>query len=252
MEQNKEQLKKLLEFLDEIVKDKDNYWFLEELRNRYGKKINLNSITQNINDIREALQIRGANSIKYEYIKNEALRNQLLVDNLRMENYALELKTLDETERFYNFCVNAFYQIENLINYYYYTVYPNINDLLTQLENATAHSTYPFHRNERQHSVADIVIEKKVNAFCAEFFPYNPAADEYTAILLSDLRKVRNEGLHRCDVIIKDKEEKLHNFFKYQNFNSIRILLKKVSAKVNEELNKPKTTSTKVVDKNQR
>ena len=245
MGQNKEQLKKLLDFIDELAKDKDNAWFVEELQKKYGYQDGLSSIAKDVKSIRNALHIKGNNSLHYDYISNQSLRNQLLVDNLRMENSALELQTIDETERFYYFCVNAFYQIENLLNYYFYISYPNLNDLLTQVEIHTVSSQYPFYRSGNEQSVGDISVEKKTYAFCDMFFPYTKENKDFTLKTLSELRQVRNEGLHRCDIIKTDKNEKLYNFFKYQNFNSIRQLLKKVSSKIEQEQkNKIQTTKS--------
>lgn len=238
MEQNKEQLKKLLEFLDEIVKDKDNYWFLEELRNRYGSKKSLNSIANDISFIRSALNIRGNNSLQYEYITDATLKNQLIVDNLRMENYALSFVSGDNTERLYNFCVCAFYQIENLINYYFYTKYPNLDDLLTNIEIHTKKSEHPFTRSSDKNveDVGDIGMDKKIYAFCDCYYPFSAEKPDYTLRILSQLRQVRNEGLHRCNIIKDDPENKLHDFFKYQNFSKIRALLKKVSNTIETNL----------------
>lgn len=236
MGQNKEQLNKLLDFIDQIAKDKDNAWFVKELGKRFGVSTSVQSIAIDIKAIRDALHIKGNNSLHYDYIPNLSLRNQLLVDNLRMENYALDFQTIDETERFYYFCVNAFYQVENLLNYYFYVTYPKLDDLLTHIELYTKSSRYPFNRTGKEQSVGDIVLEKKIYAFCDEFFSFTPENRDFTMKTLSELRLVRNEGLHRCDIIKKDKNEKLYNFFKYQNFNSIRNLLKKVSAKIEEEI----------------
>lgn len=241
MGQNKEQLKKLLDFIDELAKDKDNAWFVVELREKFSIPAGNQSMINDIKSIREALHIKGDNSIHYSYISNISLRNQLLVDNLRMENNALDFQTIDETERFYYFCVNAFYQIENLLNYYFYMTYPDLGSLLNHIETYTKTSQYPFVRSGREQNVGDIVVEKKMYAFCDEFFPYTHENKDFTYKVLSELRHVRNEGLHRCDIIKRDKNEKLYNFFKYQSFNSIRKVLKKVSAKIEEEIKKIST-----------
>ena len=137
MGQNKEQLNKLLDFINELAQVKDNLWFVNELGKRYGSSFNVRSVVKDVKTIREALHIKGNPSLNYIYVNNDTLRDQLLIDNLRMENYALDLRMANETERFYYFCINAFYQIENLLNYYYHTVYQSINDLLTHIEDHT-------------------------------------------------------------------------------------------------------------------
>jgi len=245
MEQNREQLKKLLEFLDEIVKDKDNYWFLEELRNRYGSG---NSIAKDISSIRKALNIRGKNSINYEYITDIALKNQLLVDNLRMENYALNYESKNETERLYYFCLNAFFQLENILNFYYYIKYPDLNNFLSYAEISTKSDKYPFVRTGSEQNISEVPVSVKIRCFCLDFFPYNEETNDFTFKNLSELREIRNEGLHRCNIIKNDPENKLHDFFKYQNFNTIRALLKKVSDKIEANIcNRQEATITQIL-----
>lgn len=237
MGQNKEQLKKLLDFIDELAKDKGNAWFVEELAQRYSPGSSIQVVANDVKSIRDALHIKADNSIKYEYIDNAILRNQLLVDNLRMENYALDYQTIDETERFYYFCLNAFFQVENMLNYYFYLKYKDDMDaLLTHIEECTKSTKYPFKRRGNEISVGDVAIEKKISSFCYEHFPYSKGGNDFTLKTLSDLRQVRNEGLHRCSIIKEEKNEKLYEFFKYQDFNTIRALLKKVSAKIEEQL----------------
>ena len=94
------------------------------------------NLSENVYAIREALEIRANKSVSYDFIKEERLRDQLIIDNLRMENASLNL-TQSEEERFYAFCVNAFYQLENIVNYYFHLTYPKIEDLLLVLEQNT-------------------------------------------------------------------------------------------------------------------
>ena len=239
---------KLKTTIEKIVQlSKHNPEFDVELRKRLninssGNSSLDNSVPQNISAIRSALEIRGDQSINYDFVVEGRLHDQLLIDNLRMENASLNL-TEKEVTRFYAFCVNAFYQIENIINYYYHKTYPDIDNLLSEIETMTANEKsnekdFSFKRSNKEKTVADIPIADKINAFCNTFFP-----GDNIKITLSSLRRVRNEGEHRCDVIIKEKNEKesLYNFFKYNNFNSIRILLIKI---VNEIKTQIATVST--------
>lgn len=239
---------KLKTTIEKIVQlSKQNPEFDIELRRR----LNINSsgsitldksVPENISAIRSALEIRGDQSINYDFVVEGRLHDQLQIDNLRMENASLNL-TEKEGTRFYAFCVNAFYQIENIINYYYHKKFPDINNLLSEIETMTAdeksnEADYSFTRSNRERTVADIPIADKINAFCNTFFP-----GDNIKLTLSSLRRVRNEGEHRCDVILKEKNEKesLYRFFKYNNFNSIRILLIKL---VNEIKTQITTVST--------
>lgn len=237
---------KLKSTVDKIVQlSKQNPEFDAELRKRLEITSSANvvssrmSICDDVHAIRETLEIRANNSISYDFILakgNQRLRDQLLIDNLRMENAALNLKE-KELERFYSFCANAFYQIENVVNFYFYVMFPNIDNLLSFIENATnVDGKYSFKRNANKEykSVSDIEITYKLNAICTTLFP----DDKNIKITYSQLRQVRNEGAHRCMVIVKEHDESnaLSRFFKYNTFNSIRIVLIKLVGTIKQEI----------------
>lgn len=237
---------KLKSTIDKIVQlSKQNPEFDAELRKRLEITSSANvvssqmSICDDVHAIRETLEIRANNSISYDFILakgNQRLRDQLLIDNLRMENAALNLKE-KELERFYSFCANAFYQIENVVNFYFYVMFPNIDNLLSFIENATnVDGKYSFKRNANKEykSVSDIEITYKLNAICTTLFP----DDKNIKITYSQLRQVRNEGAHRCMVIVEEHDESnaLYRFFKYNTFNSIRIVLIKLVGTIKQEI----------------
>lgn len=117
-----------------------NSEFSQEMRKLFGKTdsasdVNMSSnISADITAIRSALEIRANSSITYSFVKNQRLRDQLIIDNLRMENAALNLQD-PEADRFYVFCVNAFYQVENIINYFYHITFPEVELLLKEIDN---------------------------------------------------------------------------------------------------------------------
>ena len=232
--------------IDKIVQlSKQNSEFDAELRKRLEITSSANvvssrmSICDDVHAIRETLEIRANNSISYDFILakgNQRLRDQLLIDNLRMENAALNLKE-KELERFYSFCANAFYQIENVVNFYFYVMFPDIDNLLSFIENATnVDGKYSFKRNANKEykSVSDIEITYKLNAICTTLFP----DDKNIKITYSQLRQVRNEGAHRCMVIVEEHDENnaLYRFFKYNTFDSIRIVLIKLVETIKQEI----------------
>lgn len=237
---------KLKSTIDKIVRlSKQNPEFDAELRKRLDITSSANvvssqmSICDDVHAIRETLEIRANNSISYDFILakgNQRLRDQLRMDNLRMENAALNLKE-KELERFYSFCANAFYQIENVVNFYFYVMFPDIDNLLSFIENATnVDGKYSFKRNANKEykSVSDIEITYKLNAICTTLFP----DDKNIKITYSQLRQVRNEGAHRCKVIVKEHDESnaLYRFFQYNTFNSIRIVLIKLVGTIKQEI----------------
>jgi hypothetical protein len=156
-----------------------------------------------------------------------------------MENAAYNLQE-KEIDRFYIFCVNAFYQVENIVNYYFHVSYPQIQDLLTVIENNTQNDgeggKYQFRRSQTnpESNVGDIPVSFKINALCNILFP----KDSKIKITLGNLRKVRNEGEHRCQVIYNQKDEnnKLYQFLEKATFNNIRIILIKLVSTIKEHL----------------
>ncbi len=210
--------------------------FYQEMQKLFGKTasasdININSnISSDITAIRSALEIRANASITYSFVKYERLRDQLIIDNLRMENAALNLQD-PEADRFYVFCVNAFYQVENILNYFYHTVFPEVESLLKEIEDATQDekNDFRFRRTGKEQNVGSIPVAHKLNAFFNSYLP----EESSLKWSIGTLRQVRNEGEHRCDIIRQEKDENnnLYKFFKSKTFNYVRIdLIKFVNA----------------------
>lgn len=214
-----------------------NSEFSHEMQKLFGKTASASDvytssdIYSDITTIRSALEIRANASITYNFVKIQRLRDQLIIDNLRMENAALNLQ-IPEADRFYVFCINAFYQIENIINYFYHLTFPNVESLLKEIEDATQYENndyYKFKRSGKEQNVESIPVVHKVNAF----FNSNLPEEGFLKWSISTLRQVRNEGEHRCDIIRqeKDRNNNLHKFFKSKTFNYVRIdLIKFVNA----------------------
>ena len=213
-----------------------NTEFAKEMHTLFGKFETpvdlpiLSSVSTDVTAIRSALEIRATESLKYSFVKVPRLRDQLIIDNLRMENAALNLQER-ESDRFYIFCVNAFYQLENIINYYYHVMFPNINSLLTEIERATSTDPekYKFKRSGTEKNVADIAVYYKITSICNSLFPENISLKS----TLNNLRKIRNDGEHRCQVLMEKRDESnnLYQFLQSATFNSVRVdLIKVVSA----------------------
>ena len=147
-----------------------------------------------------------------------------------MENAALNLQD-PEADRFYVFCVNAFYQVENILNYFYHTAFPEVESLLKEIEDATQDekNDFRFRRTGKEQNVGSIPVAHKLNAFFNSYLP----EESSLKWSIGTLRQVRNEGEHRCDIIRQEKDENnnLYKFFKFKTFNYLRIdLIKFVNA----------------------
>lgn len=221
-----------------------NEEFRNEMQKLFGNSVSASvvnvipDLTNNISAIRSALEIRANVSISYSFVKHQRLRDQLIIDNLRMENAALNLQD-PEDGRFYIFCVNAFYQVENIVNYFYHTIFPDIKKLVQEIEDSTKYENndYNYQRNGREVTVSSIPIAHKINAFFNSYLP-NERSLKWS---IGTLRQVRNEGEHRCDIIRKEKDDNnnLYKFFKSQTFNSLRGELIKFVNAVEEKIKRP-------------
>lgn len=157
-------------------------------------------ITQHLQDIKQLLSLKAAASITYEGITDSRVRNRLLADNMRMEKIALDVE-LSNGERFFEFCTDAFNQIENLLNYYYWKRFPNFDDCVKYLKSIGTDFTRPPSK------LSDIPAYNKLFAFEKEFY-YND--DKFYDSKLSLIRKIRNSTQHRC-TILEENYEKHYN-----------------------------------------
>ena len=229
MNKNKENLEKLLVFIEELCKKKENEWF----RDRLELIINENDSTiiktyKNTDRIKEYLSIVPDSSIDYSFIMNKTVRVRLDLDNLRMENVYIDFqkKYNDDIHRWYDYLVYAFYQIENLINYYYFKKYPDFDKLILHLESIPDTN---FTRNNKFENISDIPIATKIYSFSKTFFEKDPVG-----YILSNITNVRNEGVHRCSSILRNNEEneKLFKFLKKQSYPEVRNALFKLAEKI--------------------
>ncbi len=94
---------------------------------------------------------------------------------------------------------------------------------------------YRYEHTVNEKVVSDIPLSFKQNALCNTLLPKNKI--KWTLI---NLRIVRNEGEHRCIELQNEEDEtdKLSEFFRDNDFNSVRIVLKKIVSTVEENLPK--------------
>ena len=236
---------KLTSTIDKIkLLAEQNPEFNQAMQKLFGKAVSASvvdintNITEEISAIRSALEIRANASITYDFVKNQRLRDQLIIDNLRMENAVLNLKE-SEADRFYVFCVNAFYQVENILNYFYHTTFPEIDSLLKEIEDGTQaeYNDFKFKRTGKEQNVSSIPVAHKLNAFFNTYLP----EENSLKWSIGTLRQVRNEREHRCDIIRHEKDEKnnLYIFFRSKTFNNVRIDLIKFVDSIDHKLRNP-------------
>lgn len=202
----------------------------------------LTKVNKDISKMHNIMQIgdETAPSISYDFVKDKRVRDQLLIDNVRMENLLLDTR-IPECDRFPLFCVNAFYQVENLLNYYFHTMFPDLKSLEDMLKKNTGSKEENFNYSNRKgfpvSSVTDVPMHYLINAFCN----YKSSQDEYFKYRLSGLRMVRNRFSHRSfDAKFKwydsEKGSYLKSYLEHNTFITVRQDLQTLVSLVAQDL----------------
>ncbi|MEJ7823723.1 MAG: hypothetical protein WKF85_15480 [Chitinophagaceae bacterium] len=240
--------------------------------------IDLTPIKIDTTIIREQLEIREGNSVDFSFIadRTEELKRvkvQLIKDNLRMENARLDLILKSELDRFYTFCVNAFYQIEELINFYFTEKHPAFKDFIAVMQAKNPSTNYGD-----KTVISQIEVAQKMYVFEKLFYPakYDDRGNFiFSYSTLNLIRDVRNEESHRCSIIEKneaniladnkaliekvkqhnftradksvkyikspdekniEKQARLIPFIKEKNYNKVRDAVRELSNKIKDDL----------------
>jgi hypothetical protein len=206
----------------------------------------IDKIALDTSTIRQVLELKKNISIDFNFIDNEQVKNQLITDNLRMENPRWDLPK-EGVQRFHDFCVNAFYQIEELINYYFSQKFSDIESVIAfieeqhknrNLEEGKKNKPYIINFSVNRSKMTDISkieIFNKLTSFLY-FFKF-----EYIEIqTANNLRQLRNESSHRCNVILNDTLEKLNPFLlrRFENYAKIRQLIVRICEVIKKDLGK--------------
>jgi hypothetical protein len=236
MIESKKDLISLIEFINEIAQN--NEWFKKQLLDKlnlkpdFSSNVDLNDIKKNTTKIIDLLDINPDCSIDYSFIKHKLLRTRLELDNLRMENVRYDLKEKEEMKRLYDFCINAFYQIENLMNFFYHEKFPKIENLLSHFEQIEQTSF----KRKNEKNIGEITIATKIYSFNKTYYKGDSIIE---GLNIDNLRLIRNEGLHRCTRIksIENENQRLHQFIKYATFDSIHATVSSLAIKIKDLLN---------------
>ncbi len=195
MAENKEHLKLLLEFIAKILEQEGNEWFHDELAVLFSKKI----ISEKDTDIRlSAVTIKEYGSIDkyienglipiidYGDIKDEEAKFTLIRDSIEMGK--CRFSNIGQDQSFLDFCKYAFFQAEQLVNYY--LIKKNNNSFETVVDFLNKNN--PKARTEGKKSIASISFSDKLYAI------KNQTGMNYELKgVLDKISYARNNSLHR-------------------------------------------------------
>ena len=232
MGQNKEELKKLLSFIETIVKQPGNDEFAAGLRALvYNGKT---PEKKDLEEIKKILKIRGAQSIDYTFV-DDLTRNQLIMDNIRMEDSILD-NSLSIQDKWYEFCSYTHFQLENILNYYYTKAFKTFDAAQWHVVKFTENGYNPYQYNKKHTVCTDISAYHKSTALCNDFFPWVKGAPDYTSSTINKVRKVRNEYVHRSGVTDTGDAKECKDIQDKSSFAAIRNTLKKIVDVVKQEV----------------
>lgn len=217
MNERKEHLKLLLEFITKILEQEGNEWFHDELAILFSKKfksekdtgIKLSAITlKELGSIEKYLDEGLIPIIDYSMVSDERVKFQLERDAIemgktRLSNYLGPIS-------FEKFCKYAHFQSEELINYYFFkTTKGNVEIVKHKIVEYT-----------------DVKRDKIQNCLSISSIPYymklwalfnKENLNKSHNFTLSNIAKVRNLEIHRDST--SQVDEKLQNFINRENFN---------------------------------
>lgn len=190
----------------EVIKLKNRFERLSDGEFGVIHQATIDPLQDDIKKIRHRLEMRGDNSIIYDFVENEKVKKQLMKDNFRMENIRLDDSIKDESERFYNFCVNAFFQIEEIINYFLIIKFmDNEIEIKQFILNSKSHTAKTIEDIKKQ-KFYQIEFNKKLDAFAQKYLNSDMKSN------LHNIKNTRNEEIHRCTIIEKDSERILRKY----------------------------------------
>ena len=141
--------------------------------------------------------------IDYSFISEEEVRNTLESDNREMIRF--RYGTRYHASDFKEFCKFALFQVEMLINYYYFKKENTIEDIVKHIREYNADGYMPSEVN----TISSIPLNTKLWAFKNEHNMYSEVWE--------NVRKVRNELSHRSPEADKLSIEQYFKYLKSLN-----------------------------------
>lgn len=205
MAQDRKQLEALLVFIDRLASEPGNEWFVEQLRNKYGRLDNKVSKNKEIENIEKYLAIdyyldKQDSIIDYSFIKDDITKQRLIADNREMLRYWYGVRAHKKDFDEFSHC--AVLQIEMLLNIYYSNLSDNISDIISYIKKFN-----PKAKIDSAENIGSISLASKIWSFCNEH-----KVGYKTKQTIDYLREVRNEVSHRKS--LKEKPFSVYDFKK--------------------------------------
>jgi hypothetical protein len=204
MAQDKEKLKKLLDFIKALAEEEGNEWFVDELKMNFpsvqttqgnlANSMEIENLNMRISSIEKYLGLDFSTDttdsiIDYSRIGGKENRNRLESDNREMLRW--RYGTRSHIQDFYEYCRCAHQQAEFLLNYFYENVE---QDLQSSIQHIKWFLPDYFTIRDTISDVSEIPYANKLSAFYKE---HQNELGFYNRSILEKTNTTRNELLHR-------------------------------------------------------
>lgn len=189
MAQNKEQLEKLLHFIEKLVNEPGNEDFANKLRQMLG--VSSSIVTTDNSKLTEIEKYLGLDYlldsaspiIDYSFVADDYIREQLISDFREMLRYRYGVRShkIDFSE----YCRYAMLQVEQLINYFYQNDFSSDEEVKRYIN-----ENVEWVQQETAVSATKLSLAVKLSAFMN-------GKNKKTLDTLNYVRDVRNEQSHR-------------------------------------------------------
>lgn len=195
MASNKEHLKLLLEFISKILEEEGNEWFHDELGLLISKKIisekdydiKLSAVTiKEIGSIDRYIENGLIPIIDYTLINDEVVKYTLIRDCVEMGK--CRFSHFGQNQSFLEFCKYAFFQVEQLVNYY--ILKKNGNQLKKAIQYIKTYN--PRARTDGKKTISAVAFSDKLFAIQTQ----TGLSMEIKSVL-DKVSYARNNSLHR-------------------------------------------------------
>lgn len=234
-EVKKESLEKLLVLIDDICSKDENFWFKKKLLLTISNNNGFENFPEFVKYQKRQFRIKG--NVFYKDIKDIKIKNELILDYMEMCWY----QSINRVDRFVLF---AFYQMENLLNYY--SEKSGAFNKIKNNQNYYKHSYAPkfnidafksyFHNNQAQ-SIEKINIWAKITYWMIETNSINWEKLNHTT--LSNLVNIRNNESHRYSLIENENVNTTIDILKKSDFSVLGFYIK-VLRKILDTINSSK------------
>lgn len=193
MAQNREQLKKLLQFIKLLIDEPGNEEFVKGLRELLDVPIIGATSNAKISDIEKYLGLdywldSATPDIDFSFVKEVFVREQLNSDYREMLRYRFGVRS--HKIDFFEFCRYAMLQVEQLLNYYYQNAFESKETIVNYINNNS------FATIETFETIRSLSLAIKLSAFSNKLEKRQHEALDFA-------RLVRNEQSHRSPEMAK-------------------------------------------------